>query len=38
MDLAALDHLWQRPLPLALRALIEIPLLTYLGYRVILVI
>ena len=38
MDFAALDHLWQRPLPLALRALIEIPLLTYLGYRVILVI
>ena len=38
MDLPALDYLWQRPLPLALRALIEIPLLTYLGYRVILVI
>ena len=38
MDLPALDPLWQGPLPLALRALIEIPLLSYLGYRVILVI
>ena len=38
MDLPALDSLWQGPLPLALRALIEIPLLSYLGYRVILVI
>ena len=38
MDLPALDPLWQGPLPLALRALIEIPLLTYLVYRVILVI
>ena len=38
MDLPALDLLGQGPLLLALRALIEIPLLTYLGYRVILVI
>ncbi len=38
MDLPALDPLWQSPLPLGVRALIEIPLLTYLGYRVILVI
>ena len=36
MDLLALDHLWQRPLPLALRAHIEIPLLAYHVYRVIL--
>ena len=36
MDLPALDPLWQGPL--ALRALIEIPLLSYLVYRVILVI
>ena len=38
MGLPALDPLWQGPLLLALRALIEIPLLSYLGYRVILVI
>jgi len=38
MDFPALDPLWQSPLPLGVRALIEIPLLTYLGYRVILVI
>ena len=38
MDLPALEPLGQGPLLLAVRALIEIPLLTYLGYRVILVI
>ena len=38
MDLPAMDPLWQGSLPLWLRALIEIPLLAYLVYRVILVI
>ena len=38
MDLPATDPLWQGSLPLWLRALIEIPLLAYLVYRVILVI
>ena len=38
MDLPAMDPLWQGSVPLWLRALIEIPLLAYLVYRVILVI
>ena len=38
MDLPAMDPLWQGSLSLWLRALIEIPLLAYLVYRVILVI